>query len=136
LEKYTSIYIFFFEEFINTLNLLTAKPVVFLLNMNIEAYIKKKGKYLAQIKQWVDSHCPGEVIIPFSAEFEKEVADLPATERPAYLASKGPNVTSALSKIILTGYSALNLIHFFTAGEVIILIFFFLLQWVFIFLWN
>ncbi|KAA6387955.1 MAG: putative Ribosome-binding ATPase YchF [Streblomastix strix] len=101
-------------DIINQYNLLTVKPVIFLINMNKDAYIKKKGKWLAAIKTWVDTNAPGEKIIPFSAEFERDLSQLSPEEQQQMLAEV--KVPSSLSKIIVTGYSGLGLIHFFTAG--------------------
>lgn len=91
-------------EFLNTNLFFTAKPVVYLVNMAKENYITKKNKWLLKIKEWVEKKCPG-TIIPFSVEYEQ------AFER------KEVEGSSAMDKIIKTGYHVLNLIHFFTAGE-------------------
>ncbi|KAJ4455002.1 putative Ribosome-binding ATPase YchF [Paratrimastix pyriformis] len=102
-------------EFVNSFTLLTAKPVVFLVNLSSADYVRKRNRWLAPIKQWVDSHCPGETLIPFSAPFETEWQAMTPEARTAFTAEH-PGVTSILPKIILTGYNALSLIHFFTAG--------------------
>ncbi|KAK2964656.1 putative Ribosome-binding ATPase YchF [Blattamonas nauphoetae] len=102
-------------DLINTWSLLTTKPVVFLINMNRDAFIQKKGgKHLLAVKNWVDQHCPGEMIIPLSAQLERELIDMPPEESAAFL--KEHSLGKTLDKIILAGYSALHLIHFFTAG--------------------
>jgi obg-like ATPase 1 len=54
-------------------------------------------------------------MIPFSGAFENKLVDMPEDERAAYLKEVG--VTSALSKIITTGFKSIQLIYFFTAGE-------------------
>lgn len=82
----------------------TAKPVVYLVNMSKENYLTKKNKWLLKIKDWIDKKCPG-TIIPFSVDYEQ------AFER------KEVDKNSNIDKIIKTGYSVLNLIHFFTSGE-------------------
>jgi obg-like ATPase 1 len=60
-------------DVINTLGMLTTKPQVFLVNMNKDMFVKRKGRLLPVIKKWVDEHCPGEIMIPFSADLEQEV---------------------------------------------------------------
>lgn len=40
---------------------------------------------LAKIKEWVDTHDPGSLIIPFSAVFENKIFDMPPDEKEAYL---------------------------------------------------
>ena len=54
-------------------------------------------------------------LIPFSCDLESKVSTMSATERETYL--KELNTTSVLPKIVVTGYKALQLIYFFTAGE-------------------
>jgi len=92
----------------------TAKAVVYLVNISEADYINKKNKYLGPIKKWVDTH-GGGAIIPYSAVYEKKLFDLSPEEREKFSKEKGAG--SALSKIAKAGYAALNLIHYFTAGE-------------------
>lgn len=40
---------------------------------------------LIKIKEWVDSHDPGSIIIPFSGLFESKISEMPDDERQAYL---------------------------------------------------
>lgn len=42
-------------DIINPLNLLTAKPIIYLLNMSEVDYIKQRSKWLPKIKEYVDS---------------------------------------------------------------------------------
>ncbi|KAG7006632.1 Obg-like ATpase 1 [Physcia stellaris] len=51
-------------EVINPLFLLTAKPVVFLVNLSEKDYIRQKNKHLPKIAEWVKEHAPGDSIIP------------------------------------------------------------------------
>jgi obg-like ATPase 1 len=46
-------------EVINSLQLLTAKPVVYLCNLSEKDYARKKNKWLPKIKAWIDEHHPG-----------------------------------------------------------------------------
>lgn len=100
-------------EILNTFQLLTAKPVVYLVNMNEKDYQRKKNKFLPKIHAWVQEH-GGEPIIPFSCALERSLADLPADEAAKYCEEN--KLQSALPKIIKTGFAAINLIYFFTAG--------------------
>lgn len=103
-------------EILNKHLLITSKPVVYLLNMSEQEYIKKKNKWLPKIKQWVDEHDPGATMIPFSAAFELKMQEMPDDEaRKAFFTETG--ATSNMDKIIVTGYKALQLCYFFTAGE-------------------
>ena len=103
-------------EVLNKHLLITSKPVVYLLNMSENDYIKRKNKWLPKIKQWVDENDPGATVIPYSAPYELKLQEMATDdERNAYVAeSKAPSV---MDKIIVTGYKALQLSYFFTAGE-------------------
>jgi len=101
-------------EWINPLFLLSAKPIVYLINMSERDFIRRKNKWLPKIKTWVDEHAPGAPMIPLCVELEATVASLPEESRAAYWAEK--KCQSSLPKIIKTGYHSLNLVHFFTCG--------------------
>ncbi|KAL2341552.1 hypothetical protein Fmac_009492 [Flemingia macrophylla] len=100
-------------EILNNFQLLTAKPVVYLVNMTEKDYQRKKNKFLPKIHAWVQEH-GGELIIPFSCALERNLADMPPDEAAKYCEEN--KIQSALPKIIKTGFSAINLIYFFTAG--------------------
>lgn len=95
---------------------LTAKPVIYLVNLSEKDYIRKKNKWLVKIKEWVNANDTGALVIPFSCALELALTDRQTEEeRQAYLKEK--ETTSALEKIIVNGYKALNLIYFFTSGK-------------------
>ncbi|KAJ6894866.1 hypothetical protein NC652_028572 [Populus alba x Populus x berolinensis] len=100
-------------EILNTFQLLTAKPVVYLINMNEKDYQRKKNKFLPKIHAWVQEH-GGETIIPFSCILERTLADMLPDEAAKYCEEN--KLQSCLPKIIKIGFSAINLIYFFTAG--------------------
>ncbi|CEG64981.1 Putative GTP-binding protein YchF [Rhizopus microsporus] len=91
---------------INTLHLLTAKPMIYLCNVSEEEYIANEGyKWLPEIKNWVEHNNPGDLIIPLSVPLEAKIGTM-----------SNPSVESQLPKVILAGYKALDLIHYFTCG--------------------
>ncbi|GBG59216.1 hypothetical protein CBR_g32232 [Chara braunii] len=98
---------------LNKFQLLSAKTVVYLVNMTEKDYHRKKNKWLAKIHAWVKDH-GGDVIIPFSGALERKLADMPPDEAERYC--KESELQSALPKIIKTGFAAIHLIYFFTAG--------------------
>lgn len=101
-------------DLINELRPLTAKPAVYLCNMSEKDFARKKNKFLAKLHTWVQSH-GGGTMIPFSAALEENLVMMnDDAEREAYCKEAG--VQSALPKIITTGFSAIELIYFFTAG--------------------
>jgi len=99
-------------------DLITTKPMIYLVNLSQEQFIKKRSKWLPQIQAWVDAH-GGGTIIPMSVEFEQKLWDLredkAATE--TFLAD-AEGAKSALPRMVKIGYKQLHLIYFFTAGEV------------------
>ncbi len=50
---------------------MTSKPVIYLVNLSKEDYIKKKNKWLPKIAAWTKENVPG-LLIPYSVDFEKE----------------------------------------------------------------
>lgn len=100
-------------DFLNTLQLLTAKPAVFLVNMSENDFIRQRNKHLLKLKEWIDK-ATGEPMICFSAELETNLMGMSAVAAEEFCAEK--KTKSMLHKIITTGYSAINLIHYFTAG--------------------
>jgi obg-like ATPase 1 len=105
-------------DILNEQQFLTAKPVVYLVNIGNDEYALQKNKYLAKINEWVKTNDQYAKIIPFSANFESQVCAFGTDEaaRQAFLEEK--KVKSMMAKIITTGYTALDLIQYFTVGEV------------------
>jgi len=102
-------------DLIRPLNLFTAKPVVFLVNVSLKNWLQGGNKWIKKIKKWVKTNSKGSKVVPFSAKFEAKIADMKPEERAAYL--KEVERDSHLSKIIWAGYKSLNLIHYFTCGK-------------------
>ncbi|KAF7967282.1 hypothetical protein HWV62_34993 [Athelia sp. TMB] len=101
-------------DVVNGLTLLTAKPITYLVNLSEKDYIRKKNKWLAKIKAWIDTNNPGDSLIPFSVALEERLALMSPEERAAEEKSIG--ATSALGKITQAGYASLDLIRYFTCG--------------------
>jgi GTP-binding protein YchF len=112
------------------LELITTKPMVYIVNLSKRDFIKKRNKWLSKIMEWVKTH-GGGTCIPMSIEFEEELyalRDYPdqakafldeCTAEATALGLTGPQFVakSALPRIIKTGFKELNLINFLTAGE-------------------
>lgn len=101
-------------EVLNKHLFITSKPVIYLVNLSEKDYIKKKNKWLIKIKEWIDKNDPGAIIIPFSGAFENRLLEMTDEERKLYL--EEVKAISALDKIIVHGYKALQLQYFFTSG--------------------
>jgi len=101
-------------EVLNLHQFLTAKPVVYLINMSEKDYIKKGNKFLPKIKAWVDTH-GGEPMVPFCGALEAKLVELGDDAAKKY--QEEIKASTAIPKIIKTGYHTLELIHFFTCGS-------------------
>ncbi|PVU91759.1 hypothetical protein BB559_003987 [Furculomyces boomerangus] len=101
-------------EVINQQHFITAKTVIYLANVSEKDYIRRKNKFLPKIKEWIDNNNPGDLLIPFSASFEHGLTLMEPEAKAEHL--KSHNAVSILPKIIVSGYTGLRLIYFFTAG--------------------
>ena len=101
-------------EWLNANPLISAKPVAYLVNLTEKAYTTKKSKWLPKVAAWVAEHGGGPVI-PFSGTYESRLFDMPADESAQAQVEAG--APSALPTSIRTGFSHIQLIYFFTAGE-------------------
>ncbi len=88
------------EREFRMLNLLTAKPVLYVCNVG-EAAARAKAE--------------GAGAIVISAKIEAEIAVLPMDERAEFLVAVGLN-EPGLDRMIRAGYALLNLVTFFTVG--------------------
>ena len=102
-------------EVINPLFLLTAKPVVYLVNLSEKDYIRQKNKNLPKIAEWVKEHATGDPIIPLSISFEERLSRF-ETEAEAEEECKKLGTKSALPKVVITMRQMMNLGCFFTTG--------------------
>jgi len=100
------------RHFLKELNLLTAKPVMYAVNLPEE---KVAGFDVAQFASAAGLGAE-EVIVPVSAQVEQELTTLDATEAAEYLEGLGLT-ESGLVRLIQAGYRLLDLITYFTAGE-------------------
>jgi hypothetical protein len=82
-------------EVINDLQLLTAKPVIYLVNLSERDYVRKKNKWLPKMKAWIDEHNPGDLLIPFSVALEERHVPLSDEEQNAELETLGLEVAKA-----------------------------------------
>ncbi|KAL4125252.1 hypothetical protein PRIC2_008837 [Phytophthora ramorum] len=104
-------------ELLNTMQLLTAKPVVYLINVSKRDYLRKSNKYLPKIAEYIKERGGNEPVLPISCEFELEMLDLEAGGELETYQKENPTHKSILNRVLRMGYHALGLIHFFTAGK-------------------
>lgn len=100
---------------INPLTLLTAKSVVFLINLSEKDYIRGKNKHLLKTAEWLKKNAKGDPVIPLSVSFEERLTHL-KSEEEALEECKRLGVNSKLPDIIVKMRSVLRLGSFFTSG--------------------
>ena len=96
-------------KFINTMNLLSTKPMVLVANLSDD----DSKNSLTDLEIYAKSN--GIDIIPAIIKVEHELATLEQDEQAEYLEVLGMD-EPVLNKIILAGYKLLNLETFFTSG--------------------
>jgi GTP-binding protein YchF len=94
------------------LNLLTAKPVLYVCNVE-EAHAATGNAHAARVAARAAAEGARSVIV--SAAIEAEVSQLDAGERAEFLAGLGLQ-DSGLDRVIRAGYDLLGLITYFTVG--------------------
>jgi GTP-binding protein YchF len=100
------------ERIFRTLGLLTAKPVLYVCNVD-EAAAATGNAQSRRVEERAKQEGAAAVVI--SAKIESEIAVLPAEERADYLAAVGLT-EPGLDRLIRAGYGLLHLVTFFTAG--------------------
>ena len=102
--------------FLNSLNLLTWKPVIFAANVS-EDDLPDDGasnSYVQEVRRFAqDNDCQVFVIC---AQIEQEIAELEEDEKAMFLEDLGLK-ESGLEKLISASYSLLGLLSFLTSGE-------------------
>ena len=96
------------------MTLLTARPVLYVLNVDEES-LASGNAYTEAVIEHAKKEGSGYVML--CGRIEEELAALPADEQTEYLQSLGV-VESGLNRMIREAYSLLGYITFFTAGEV------------------
>jgi hypothetical protein len=100
------------ERIFRTLGLLTAKPVLYVCNVD-EASAAAGNAQSRRVEERAKQEDAAAVVI--SAKIESEIAVLPPEERADYLAAIGLT-EPGLDRLIRAGYGLLHLVTFFTAG--------------------
>jgi ribosome-binding ATPase len=97
------------------LQLITTKPLFYVCNVKeSQLSAADTDPLVQQVKRIADAeHTPYVVIC---AAVEADIMQLPAAERPEFLASLGLE-EPGLNRVIRTGYAMLDLITYFTAGK-------------------
>ena len=104
------------RDFINTLNLLTWKPVIFAANVSEDdlADDGASNEYVNQVRGFAAEN-DSEVFV-ICAQIEEEISELDEDERKMFLEDLGLT-ESGLEKLVRASYHLLGLMSFLTAGE-------------------
>ena len=101
-------------KMISSFNLITAKPIIYVANVN-ELDIHNGGnKYVDLVKEYANKEKSEVVMI--SAKIESELAELEEQERVIFLEELGIK-ESGLDQLIKKTYSLLGLANYFTVGS-------------------
>lgn len=101
-------------EVVKTLNLLTAKPVLYAANVSEDDLTSGvDNPMVAKVKEYAAAENAEVAVI--CAKIEAEIAELPAEEKGPFLEDLGLS-ESGLDKLVRAGYRLLGLLTFFTAG--------------------
>ena len=103
------------KELLKEVPLLSAKPVIYVANINEEAVGTdlSQNRYYTQLKAIADEEKSG--IISICAGLEAEISELDGEEKKQFLAELGI-AQSGLDNLVSACYSLLGLISFLTAG--------------------
>ncbi len=101
------------EEYIHDLLLLTAKPVIYVCNVDDKSAING-NKYVEKVKAQLDE---SKKVLVIAGELEAEIAELDDQEdRTVFLDDAGLK-EPGVNKLIRAAYDVLNLQSFFTIGK-------------------
>ncbi len=104
------------EGWLKTLNLLTAKPVIYAANVSEEdlAGDGDSSPMVKKVKEYAAS-CGSEVCV-ICAQIEEEISELEEDEKAMFLEDLGLK-ESGLEKLVRSSYRLLGLMSFLTTGE-------------------
>jgi len=100
------------QPWLRELHLLTAKPVMFVANVNEDGF--ENNDYLTRLQALATAE--GAEVVAVCAAIEAEIALLEEADKAEFLAELGQE-EAGLNRVIRTAYRLLGLQTFFTAGE-------------------
>ncbi len=101
------------KRVVRELQLLTAKPVMYVANVDEEGLFED-NEFVKQVKEYAREE--GAPVVKICAKIEAELSELPKEEKEEFLKELGLK-EPGLNSVIREGYKLLDLITFFTAGE-------------------
>ena len=104
------------KEILDTVDLLTSKPVIYACNMSEEDFasnIENNARYNAVRAIAAEE---GSQVLPICAELEAQIAELDPEEKEMFLSELGVS-TGGLDLLIERSYDLLGLMSYLTAGQ-------------------
>mgnify|MGYP006281481673 CR=1 FL=1 len=102
------------KRLVKELQLLSAKPIIYLANVNEEDLDSGQNQFVEEVKE--HARKDGAKVVEISAKIEADIAELEEDEKEMFLEELGLE-NSGLDRVIKAGYDLLNLLTFLTAGE-------------------
>ncbi len=105
------------QEILNTVFLLTSKPIIYAANLSEEDFSGKAPEdnpHFLKVKELASKE--GAEVLPICAQMEADIADMTSEEKEMFLSDLGLDA-SGLDRLIQKSYSLLGLISYLTAGE-------------------
>ena len=95
-------------ETLNKYLFMSSKPIVYLVNIGRDEYIRKQNKWLPKIQAWINANGKGPMV-PFSAEYEAEVLATAGSPDKAARDAAATEIgaPTMIHKIVNTGYRTL-----------------------------
>ena len=102
------------EKIVKNLQLLTAKPLIYVANIGEYDLGKEDNGYVKKVKEYAQKE--NAKVITLCAKIEEELISLSPDERPLFKEELGIK-ESGLEKLVSASYDLLGLMSFLTAGE-------------------
>ena len=101
---------------LNSVSLLTNKPIIFAANMSEEDFQKgvQDNPFFQKVQEAAERECAA--VLPICAQVEAEIAGMEPQEKELFLSDMGLT-ESGLDRLITACYSLLGLISYLTAGK-------------------
>ena len=103
------------KELIDTVDLLTSKPVIYAANVDENGFTgdETENARLAEVRKIAEDE--GSMVLPICAQMEQDIASLEDDEKELFLSELGLE-ESGLDRLIRVCYDLLGLMSFLTAG--------------------
>ncbi|HHX00226.1 MAG TPA: redox-regulated ATPase YchF [Acholeplasmataceae bacterium] len=101
------------KEVVKAYNLLTMKPMIYVLNVS-ETEVNTKNEYVLMVEKYAEASKTKCIVV--SAKIEEEISNLDEETRKLFL-SELEITESGLDKLVKATYELLGLQTYFTAGE-------------------